>query len=81
MLFFRMVKHVPNAKDLPTNCNYYFFKNDIKPAWEDEANKRGGKLVCLISQKESLRADILWLDSVKGSHYFMDTLHFIIFVF
>lgn len=30
---------------LPTVSDYHFFKEGIRPVWEDEENKRGGKWI------------------------------------
>jgi len=31
--------------DLPNTSDYHLFKNGIKPMWEDDANKHGGKWI------------------------------------
>lgn len=39
---FRQLKH-PSA--LPAVSDYHFFKKGIRPVWEDEANRKGGKWI------------------------------------
>ncbi|CAE6526655.1 unnamed protein product [Rhizoctonia solani] len=52
---------IPPSK-LPPKANYYLFKDDILPAWEDSANKDGGKWsVQLPKDKNRPRIDEMWL--------------------
>ncbi|XP_028402164.1 eukaryotic translation initiation factor 4E type 2-like [Dendronephthya gigantea] len=34
-----------HPSELTGHCDYHLFKDGIKPMWEDEANKRGGKWI------------------------------------
>lgn len=45
---------------LSIGCDYSVFKSDIKPMWEDRANKDGGRW--LIKDNKSL--DQYWIDIV-----------------
>lgn len=48
------------------NSNYYMFKSGIKPAWEDQANSKGGKwAVQLPRGKYTDAIDSLWLYTVS----------------
>ncbi|EJT99384.1 translation initiation factor eIF4e [Dacryopinax primogenitus] len=38
---------------LDRGCNYHFFKNGIKPMWEDQANSNGGKWVLTMRNNPS----------------------------
>ncbi|KAJ1311069.1 hypothetical protein OPQ81_009573 [Rhizoctonia solani] len=52
---------IPPSK-LPPKANYYLFKDDIMPAWEDPANMNGGKWsVQLPKDKNRGRIDEMWL--------------------
>ncbi|TFK57223.1 eukaryotic translation initiation factor 4E class I [Heliocybe sulcata] len=52
---------VPPSK-LPQKANYYLFKEGIIPAWEDEANKNGGKWsIQLPKEKNRNNIDQYWL--------------------
>lgn len=37
--------HLTKPSDLPSHCDIHLFKMGIKPMWEDEANKSGGKWI------------------------------------
>lgn len=50
---------------LPQKANYYLFKEGIIPAWEDEANKQGGKWsIQLPKDKNRGNVDKMWLYTV-----------------
>lgn len=51
---------------LPPKANYYLFKRGVKPAWEDEANAKGGKWsIQLPREKSRAGIDTLWLFTVR----------------
>ena len=51
---------------LPQKANYYLFKEGIIPAWEDEANKNGGKWsIQLPKDKNRANVDKMWLYTVS----------------
>lgn len=39
-----MCNNIPRPALLPIRSTYYFFKEDIQPAWEDPKNEGGGAL-------------------------------------
>lgn len=41
--FWTVYAHLKRPSALPTVSDYHFFKEGIRPVWEDEENKRGGK--------------------------------------
>lgn len=43
--FFAVYTHLKNPSKLPTMSEYHFFKYGIRPIWEDDVNKKGGKWV------------------------------------
>lgn len=43
--FFAVYSHLKNPSGLPTMSEYHFFKFGIRPIWEDDVNKKGGKWV------------------------------------
>lgn len=43
--FWRVYKHLKRPSQLPAVSDYHFFKDGIRPVWEDEENKRGGKWI------------------------------------
>lgn len=43
------------------NPNYHFFRQGIKPMWEDNANKSGGRWMINLTREEELRnVDFVW---------------------
>ncbi|KAF2727851.1 IF4E-domain-containing protein [Polyplosphaeria fusca] len=43
--FWRVFVHLNRPSKLPTVSDYHFFKEGIRPVWEDDENKRGGKWI------------------------------------
>mmetsp|Transcript_53017 Transcript_53017/g.133309 ORF Transcript_53017/g.133309 Transcript_53017/m.133309 type:complete len:188 (-) Transcript_53017:64-627(-) len=43
--FWAYYNHLVRPNDLPNTSDYHLFKTGIKPMWEDEANKLGGKWI------------------------------------
>lgn len=42
--FWVALSNMKNVKDAPIDTEYFFFKEGIRPLWEDQANKKGGKI-------------------------------------
>ena len=57
--FWGVYSHLKRPSLLPSVSDYHIFKKGIRPVWEDEANKRGGKWV--IRLKKGV-ADRYWED-------------------
>jgi len=62
--FWRYYNHLVKPSRLEINSNYHFFKDGIKPMWEDPANSRGGKWVLTFKDKNLL--DVCWENVVLG---------------
>jgi translation initiation factor 4E len=43
--FWKVFSHLNRPSTLPTVSDYHFFKEGIRPVWEDDENKRGGKWI------------------------------------
>ncbi|KAF2021251.1 IF4E-domain-containing protein [Aaosphaeria arxii CBS 175.79] len=43
--FWKVFVHLNRPSLLPTVSDYHFFKEGIRPVWEDEENRRGGKWI------------------------------------
>jgi translation initiation factor 4E len=43
--FWKVYVHLKHPSALPAVSDYHFFKEGIRPVWEDEENKRGGKWI------------------------------------
>ena len=41
--FWESLVNMQNVEDVADDTEYFFFKKGIKPLWEDESNKRGGR--------------------------------------
>ncbi|KAG1864141.1 eukaryotic translation initiation factor 4E class I [Suillus subalutaceus] len=60
--FWGLYNHIVPPSQLPQKANYYLFKEGIIPAWEDEANKHGGKWsIQLPKEKNRSQVDKMWL--------------------
>lgn len=66
--FWGLYNNIVPPSNLGANSNYYLFKQGIVPAWEDEANKQGGKWsVQLPRGKYSDQIDQFWLYTVRAT--------------
>ncbi|KAH7931062.1 cap binding protein [Leucogyrophana mollusca] len=60
--FWGLYNHIVPPSQLPQKANYYLFKEGIIPAWEDDANKNGGKWsIQLPKEKNRNNVDKMWL--------------------
>jgi len=57
--FFDVYRCMKKPSRLPTVSDWHFFKDGIRPFWEDEENKKGGKWI--IRVKKGV-ADRYWED-------------------
>lgn len=57
--FWTVYSHLKRPSLLPAVSDYHIFKKGIRPVWEDEANKRGGKWI--VRLKKGV-ADRYWED-------------------
>lgn len=57
--FWIIFKHLKRPSVLPTVSDYHFFKEGIRPVWEDAENEKGGKWV--LKLKKGI-ADRYWED-------------------
>jgi len=46
--FWAYYNHIIRPNDLPYACDYHLFRAGVKPMWEDEENKIGGKYIVRI---------------------------------
>ncbi|KAF8640539.1 hypothetical protein AX17_000201 [Amanita inopinata Kibby_2008] len=60
--FWGLYNNIVPPSQLPQKANYYLFKEGIIPAWEDDANKYGGKWsIQLPKDKNRNNIDRMWL--------------------
>ncbi|KAL3478380.1 translation initiation factor eIF 4e-like domain-containing protein [Aspergillus californicus] len=57
--FWAIYSHLKHPSLLPTVSDYHIFKKGIRPVWEDEANKKGGKWIMRLKKGV---ADRYWED-------------------
>eukprot|EP00276_Gloeochaete_wittrockiana_P010719 CAMPEP_0184645768 /NCGR_PEP_ID=MMETSP0308-20130426/2352_1 /TAXON_ID=38269 /ORGANISM="Gloeochaete witrockiana, Strain SAG 46.84" /LENGTH=137 /DNA_ID=CAMNT_0027075145 /DNA_START=51 /DNA_END=461 /DNA_ORIENTATION=- len=53
--FWSYYSHLVRPEDLPLNCEFHLFKEGIRPVWEDDANKLGGKWILRLKKGLSNR--------------------------
>lgn len=57
--FWEIYSHLKRPSSLPVVSDYHLFKKDIRPIWEDDVNRKGGKWV--VRMKKGV-ADRYWED-------------------
>lgn len=50
--FWVAISNMKSVKDAPVDTEYFFFKEGIRPLWEDEANRKGGKISRSVARPE-----------------------------
>lgn len=54
--FWNVYTHLHRVSKLAPMTDYYLFQEGVQPMWEDEANKRGGRLVIRVQKNASPKA-------------------------
>lgn len=63
--FWSLYNHIKLSSEIRVGSDYSLFKQGIRPMWEDDANKRGGKWVMnLTKPQRTTDLDKIWLDVV-----------------
>uniref|UniRef100_A0A5S6Q4N4 eIF-4F 25 kDa subunit n=1 Tax=Trichuris muris TaxID=70415 RepID=A0A5S6Q4N4_TRIMR len=57
----RLYRIIQEASTLQVGSDYYFFKENIRPEWEDEMNCNGGRWIVTVD-RNSHRVDTIWLE-------------------
>lgn len=57
--FFSVYSHLKRPSTLPLVSDYHLFKRGVRPIWEDDDNKRGGKWIVRLKKGVS---DRYWED-------------------
>ncbi|XP_015519906.1 eukaryotic translation initiation factor 4E [Neodiprion pinetum] len=61
--FWSLYNHIKLASELRQGCDYSMFKQGIRPMWEDDANKKGGRwLISLDKKQRGSDLDRFWLE-------------------
>jgi len=53
--------NITATSELAVKSDYHLFKQGVRPEWEDEQNKHGGKWAFQFKDKKSVNIDHLWL--------------------
>ena len=63
--FWGIWNNVLSAEELITGSDYYYFKKDILPMWEDTSNKAGGKMTLILRKDYNDNfLNELWLNTI-----------------
>lgn len=54
--FWSVYVHLHRVSQLAPMTDYYLFQDGVQPMWEDEANKKGGRLVIRLTKNASPKA-------------------------
>lgn len=60
--FWCVMNNIPSVSELAVGSNYHLFRDGVRPTWEDEGNKQGGKWVCPMQRKERGKLDDSWMN-------------------
>jgi len=61
--FWALYNHIELASKLSAGCDYSLFKEGIKPMWEDEKNRHGGRWLINLDKKQRMTSlDNFWLE-------------------
>ena len=60
--FWALFNHVEPASRLATGCDYSMFKYGVKPMWEDDSNKEGGRWLINFQKNHRAALDECWLE-------------------
>lgn len=58
--FWQYQENIPEPQELEDEANYHFFKDGIKPTWEDPVNAKGGKWTFFVEKKADADTNRLW---------------------
>ncbi|EAS29346.3 eukaryotic translation initiation factor 4E-1 [Coccidioides immitis RS] len=61
--FWGVYNNITPTSELGLKADYHLFKKGVRPEWEDQQNKHGGKWSFQFKDKRSVPIDELWLHS------------------
>ncbi|CAH0767945.1 unnamed protein product [Bemisia tabaci] len=62
--FWCLFNHIKPAGELKNSSDYSLFKKGIRPMWEDDANKNGGRWLINIDKPTRDEINLCWLELV-----------------
>jgi translation initiation factor 4E len=63
--FWGMYNNVPGIDKMEDNSDYMFFKEGVRPAWEDPANANGGSFTIQFKGSVPGIGEFAWLNTVR----------------
>lgn len=75
--FWSVVNHMQSVAKVQFNSDYMMFKEGIRPMWEDEKNRTGGRWILSVDKRQRMiEVDACWLHlllNLIGDHFGPDT--------
>lgn len=62
--FWSLYNHIKSPSDIKAGSDYSLFKTGVRPMWEDEGNKRGGRWMLNFTRGQRQDLDKYWLDTI-----------------
>lgn len=62
--FWSLFNHIKQPQEIKMGNDYSLFKEGIRPMWEDDANKLGGRWMLTLQRNQREEVNKLWLDTV-----------------
>lgn len=59
--FWGIYNSIPSAQELPLKGDYHLFREGIRPEWEDDQNKEGGRWSYQTKSKRDVDINDIWL--------------------
>jgi translation initiation factor 4E len=76
--FWLLYDNIKSASQINVTCDYAFFKNGIRPMWEDDCNRTGGRWIIDIPKGYQLdEINVLWMKillQLIGEHFYLAEL-------
>lgn len=62
--FWSLFTHIKQPSEVKMGSDYSLFKEGIRPMWEDQANKNGGRWIIGLNRGQRMELDRYWIDAV-----------------
>lgn len=63
--FWILFNSIKLPRDIQDGCNYAFFRNSVRPMWEDAQNCNGGRWIITLDKRvDNDEVNRLWLDTL-----------------
>jgi Eukaryotic initiation factor 4E len=68
--FWSLFTHIKQPSEVKIGSDYSLFKDQIRPMWEDKANKNGGRWMIGLNRNQRPELDRYWIDTVRRNIWF-----------